>query len=328
MRSRIHAFTVVVSLLALCVAHSAGAEDSFSRKDVSFKSAGLNLVGWLYVPDGLKTGEKRPAIVMAHGWSAVKEMYLDAFAAKFARGGFVVTVFDYRNFGDSEGEPRSHIDPHMQHEDYKNAITWTTMQPMVDPERIGLWGSSYSGAHVMHLAAFDRRVKCVVAQVPLVNAMDNFRRLVRADQFPATQAWLAADRADQYKTGKINYLPVVAPQGQAAALPTQDSYDWFTQTGKTRAPKWKNEQTVRSLELALEYNPAADVHLISPTPFMMIVAQNDTLTPTDLAIEAFGRAREPKQLVIIPGGHFDAYVAGFESAATPALNWLTQHLMK
>src|SRR5437588_10070650 len=98
MRSRIHAFTVVVSLLALCVAHSAGAEDSFSRKDVSFKSAGLNLVGWLYVPDGLKTGEKRPAIVMAHGWSAVKEMYLDAFAAKFARGGFVVTVFDYRNF--------------------------------------------------------------------------------------------------------------------------------------------------------------------------------------------------------------------------------------
>src|SRR5438876_2167315 len=58
------------------------------------------------------------------------------------------------------------------------------MQPMVDPERIGLWGSSYSGAHVMHLAAFDRRVKCVVAQVPLVNAMDNFRRLVRADQAP------------------------------------------------------------------------------------------------------------------------------------------------
>src|SRR3989441_7249735 len=124
------------TLLAVCFAHSAGAEDSFSRKDISFKSAGLNLVGWLYVPDGLKTGEKRPAIVMAHGWSAVKEMYLDAFAAKFARGGFVVTVFDYRNFGASEGEPRRHIDPHMQHEDYKNAITWTTMQPMVDPERI------------------------------------------------------------------------------------------------------------------------------------------------------------------------------------------------
>jgi fermentation-respiration switch protein FrsA (DUF1100 family) len=87
-------------------------------------------------------------------------------------------------------------------------------------------------------------------------------------------------------------------------------------------------QDVRSLELALEYIPSAGIHFISPTPLMMIVAQNDTLTPTDLAIEAFGRAREPKQLVILPGGHFDAYVSGFEQSSTPALNWFKQHLMK
>lgn len=306
----------------------AAAADNFARQDVRFASAGKKLVGWLYVPKGMKQGEKRPTIVMAHGWSAVKEMYLDDFAAKFANGGFVVLVFDYRNFGDSEGEPRSHIDPHMQHEDYKNAITWATLQPMVDANRIGIWGSSYSGAHVIHLAAFDRRVKCAVAQVPLVNAMDNFRRLVRADFFPGTQAWLAADRVEEYTTGKINYLPVVAEQGKPSALPTQESYDFFIATGKTRAPKWENRQTVRSLELAFEYNPAANIHLISPTPFMMIVAENDVLTPTDLAIEAFGRAREPKQLVILPGGHFDAYVSGFQGASTPALNWFKQHLIK
>ena len=243
-------FWSVIAVLAFCAAQSAWPADNFTRQDITFKSAGLNLVGWLYVPNGLKSGEKRPAIVMAHGWSAVKEMYLDAFAAKFANGGFVVTVFDYRNFGDSQGEPRSHIDPSMQQEDYKNAITWTMLQPMVDANRIGIWGSSYSGAHVMHLAAFDRRVKCAVAQVPLVNAMDNFRRLVRADHFPATQGWLAADRMEEYKTGKINYLPVVAEQGKPSALPTQDSYDWFIKTGQTRAPKWENRQTVRSLELA------------------------------------------------------------------------------
>jgi len=140
--------------------------------------------------------------------------------------------------------------------------------------------------------------------------------------------WLAADRTEQYTTGNVNYVPVVAEQGTPSALPTQDSFDWFTKTGATRAPSWKNQQTVRSLELALEYIPAAGVHYISPTPLMMIVAQNDTLTPTDLAIEAFGRAREPKQLVIIPGGHFDAYVSGFEQSSTPALNWFQQHLMK
>ncbi len=319
---------ITVTLVAL-LSQTAQSADNFTRRDIAIKSVGLNMGGWLYVPSGLKAGEKRPTIVMAHGWSAVKEMYLDDFAAKFSNGGFVVVVFDYRNFGDSQGEPRGHIDPAMQHEDYKNAITWATLQPMVDTNRIGIWGSSYSGAHVLHLAAFDRRVKCAVAQVPLVNAMENFRRLVRADHFPGTVAWLASDRAEEYTSGKINYLPVVAEQGKPSALPTQDSFDWFIKTGAARAPNWKNQQTVRSLELALEYNPSANIHLISPTPLMVIVAENDVLTPTDLAIEAYGRAREPKQLVILPGGHFDAYVGeGFQHASTPALNWFKQNLMK
>ena len=138
-----------VSLLlfaaALAVSQIAAAADNFNRQDITFTSVGKKLVGWLYVPNGMKQGEKRPTIVMAHGWSAVKEMYLDDFAARFANGGFVVVVFDYRNFGDSEGEPRSHIDPSMQIEDYKNAITWAMLQPLVDGNRIGIWGSSYSG---------------------------------------------------------------------------------------------------------------------------------------------------------------------------------------
>ena len=181
----------------------------------------------------------------------------------------------------------------------------------------------------MHLAAYDRRVKCAVSQVPLASAVDNFRRLVRADNWGPLQAWLAQDRMEEYNTGRVNYLPVVAEQGKPSALPTQDSYDWFINTGKTRSPKWENRQTVRSLELALEYNPAAGIHLISPTPFMMIVAQNDVLTPTDLAIEAYGRARDPKKLVILPGGHFDAYTGeGFKASSSAALVWFKEHLMK
>ena len=321
-------FVAMVTLLGLTIGQSALAADKFTRQDIQIKSAGLNMAGWLYVPTGSSQGDKRPAIVMAHGWSAVKEMYLDDYAAKFANNGFVVTVFDYRNFGPSEGEPRQHIDPAMQLEDYKNAITWTQLQPMVNPDKIGIWGSSYSGGHVLHLAAYDRRVKAVVAQVPLVNAVANFRRLVRNDYWPGMHAWLAADRMEQYKTGKMGYLPVVDEQGKPSALPTPDSYEWFIKAGKTRAPNWKNEQTVRSLELALEYFPAAGIQLISPTPLLMVVSENDVLTPTDLAIEAYGRAMEPKKLEIIPGGHFDAYTVGFERSSTPALNWFKQYLMK
>lgn len=300
----------------------------FVRQDVQIMSAGQKMAGWLYVPSGLASGERRPAIVMAHGWTAVKEMYLDVYAARFASEGFVVAVFDYRNFAASEGEPRQHIDPSMQHEDYKNAITWVQLQSMVNPERIGIWGSSFSGAHVLHLGAFDRRARAVVAQVPLVNGIANFRRLVRNDHWPATYASLAADRTEQYRTGKMAYLPVVAEQGQPSALPTPDSYEWMIRVGKTRAPSWKNEQTERSLELALEYNPGAGIHLISPTPLLMIVAENDVLTPSDLAIEAYSRAMEPKKLAIIPGGHFDAYTVEFERSSGLVADWFLQHLMK
>ena len=98
------------------------------RQHVTFPSEGLNCAGWLYVPDDQKDGENRPAIVMAHGFSALKEMHLDNFAQKFEEAGFVVLAFDYRYFGDSEGEPRGHLIPAEQHQDYKNAITWISLR--------------------------------------------------------------------------------------------------------------------------------------------------------------------------------------------------------
>ena len=108
------------------------------RSDVTFRSDGLNCAGWLYVPEGLEDGERRPAVVMAHGFSAVKEMHLANFAEKFEEAGFVVLVFDYRYFGDSEGEPRVMLFPTEQHEDYRNAITWVSRCPEVDPDLIGV----------------------------------------------------------------------------------------------------------------------------------------------------------------------------------------------
>ncbi len=300
------------------------------RHDVTFLSQGLRCAAWLYLPDDLKRGERRPAIVMAHGFSAVKEMYLDAFAERFVAAGFVTLVFDYRYQGASwgEGEPRGQIIPAEQHEDYRNAITWVSLRTEVDSSRIGVWGSSYSGAHVLHIAAFDRRIKAAVAQVPLINGWQNAQRLMRPDVFAQFVEALAQDRVQRYTGGAVNYVPVVAPEGQPSALPTPDSYEWFTQTGATRAPSWRNEVSLESMEKFLEYNPAANVHLIAPTPLLMVVASNDTLTPTDLALAAYERALEPKSLVIAKGPHFAAYTEpGFSQTAPPAVEWFTRHLM-
>jgi uncharacterized protein len=298
------------------------------RQDVTFVSEGLKCAGWLYLPDDLRSGEKRPTIVMAHGFSAVKEMYLDSFAEVFVAAGFVTLVFDYRYQGASEGEHRDRIIPAEQHEDYRNAITWVSLRTEVDAARIGVWGSSYSGAHVLHLAAFDRRIKAAVAQVPLVHGLQNARRLLRADVLAQFIEVLVEDRKQRYTQGSGGSVPVVAPEGEPSALPTPDSYEWFTTTGRTRAPNWVNQVSLESMEKFLEYNPAANIELIAPTPLLMVVASNDTLTPTDLAIAAYERAREPKSLVIVKGPHFGAYTEpGFSQSAPPAVEWFKRYLM-
>src|ERR671925_702312 len=149
------------------------------RQDIEFDAEGVTLRGWLYLPDGA-TGPV-PTVVMAHGFSAVKEMFLDSFAEAFAAGGLGALVFDNRNFGASDGKPRQHIDPWQQVRDYRDAITFAESLAEIDRARIGVWGSSYSGGHVLVLGAIDRRVKCVVSQVPLISGHRNARRIVRSD---------------------------------------------------------------------------------------------------------------------------------------------------
>jgi fermentation-respiration switch protein FrsA (DUF1100 family) len=297
------------------------------RQDVEFDAEGVTLRGWLYRPDAA-TGPV-PTIVMAHGFSAVKEMHLDSFAEAFAAAGLAALVFDNRNFGASDGEPRQEIDPWAQVRDYRHAITWARTRPEVDAGRIGVWGSSYSGGHVLVLGAIDKRIRCVVAQVPLVTGFRNIQRLVRQDFLAPNRQLFDQDRAARYRGEPPAMVPVVDPDPMAvSALPTPDSWEWFSETGKTRAPAWKNEVTLRTVEMLMEYEPGAYIERISPTPLLMVVAALDHLTPTDLALEAYQRAREPKRLELLPGAHFDAYVKDFDRASAAACDWFLEHLSR
>jgi len=296
------------------------------RSDVEFDADGTTLRGWLYVPDG--AAGPVPTIVMAHGFSAVKEMYLDRFGQAFAAAGLGALVYDHRNFGASDGEPRLEIDPWEQVRDYRDAITYAQTRDEVDGDRIGVWGSSYSGGHVIVVGAIDRRVKCVACQVPLISGHRNARRIVRSDFLAPVGAMFDDDRAARYAGQPPAMIPVVDEDPMApSALPTADSYEWFTETGRARAPSWVNEVTLRSVEMFWEYEPGAYIAWISPTPFLMVVAAKDHLTVADLAIEAYEQAREPKRLVVLPGAHFDAYTVAFDDAAGAAAEWFTQHLL-
>ena len=185
--------------------------------------------------------------------------------------------------------------------DYRDAISYACTLPEVDADRIGIWGSSYSGGHVLVVGAIDRRVKCVACQVPLISGHRNARRLVRSDFIAAVGGMFDEDRANRYAGEPPAMIPVVDEDPMApSSLPTADSYAWFTETAAARAPSWRNEVTLRSVEMFWEYEPGAYIQWVSPTPLLMVVAAGDHLTVSDLAIEAYERAREPKKLVILP----------------------------
>lgn len=250
------------------------------RLNVEFRSEGVALRGWLYLPEARA---ERPAIVMTHGFSGVKEQYLDRYAEVFAAAGFVVLLYDHPNFGDSDGEPRQEIDPVMQRRGYRDAITWLGAQARVDARRIGIWGTSYSGGHVLEVAALDRRVKCVVAQVPTVSGHASALRRTRAEQLPALLASFDADRQRRFEGLPPALLPAVAASpDEPCAMAGADAHRFFTDSAAL-APNWCNWVTLRSAELARENEPGIHMARISPTPLLMIVAAGTCSRPRTFA---------------------------------------------
>jgi fermentation-respiration switch protein FrsA (DUF1100 family) len=294
------------------------------RRELELDAEGTVLRGWHYVPDASQGPV--PTIVMAHGFSAVKEQYLDDYAASFAAAGLGAVVFDNRNFGASDGEPRQEIDPVQQIRDYRHAITYACTLPDVDGDRIGVWGTSFSGGHVLAVAAYDSRVKCVVSQVPTISGPDAALRRTRPDLMPGVLDALHGDRVARFAGAAPKTINVVQGDDKGpCALADEDSRRFFTESN-LRAPAWKNEITLRSAEMAREYEPGTSIHRISPTPLLMIVADKDYVTPTDLALEAYERALQPKKLVLLKGGHFAPYIECFSESCGAATDWFCQHL--
>jgi dienelactone hydrolase len=154
---------------------------------IHIPSAGEQLEALLYLPDG---PGPHPCVVLAGGWCYVKELVQPLFAETFATVGLAALVFDYRSFGGSSGEPRQHIDPWAQIEDYRNALSYLETRDDVDANRLCAWGISYSGGHVLILGALDARVRAICSIVPVVDGWDNLRISHGTVSFRALQAAL------------------------------------------------------------------------------------------------------------------------------------------
>ena len=299
------------------------------KRDVMFKSGETFAAAWLFLPDQAQSGARVPAVAMAHGVGAVKEMYLEPFARRFAEAGIAALVFDYRGFGASGGEPRQRVSPRDQMDDYRNALTWLSLQPEIDADRLGVWGTSFSGGHVIQVAAQDTRVKAVVSQVAPMDLHRIIRGIIGPEQFAGLQHLTVQERIRRATAGGEVYIPSAGRPGEGFALQAdEESYDFGTHAQATVAPAWRNEVTMSSLEAILDHAPGRFIDMVAPRPLLMILAKGDVIVPPDSNREAFARASEPKRLLEIEGGHYAVYTGpGAYDAATAATQWFTEHLV-
>jgi fermentation-respiration switch protein FrsA (DUF1100 family) len=292
--------------------------------DVEFAAnGGTKLRGWLFSPaDGARNC---PAITMAHGFAGVKEHRLDAYARTFSEAGFVVLVHDHRNFGASDGTPRNDIDPWQQIADWRRAISFLETQPAVDKRRIGLWGTSYAGGHAIVLGATDRRLHCIVAQVPTISGFEQSLRRVAPEKVAGLEERFSEDERAQFRGEPPGTQAVVSLDASVpAAYRTQDAHDFYFMP--IRQGAWENSVTLRSSRTARMYEPGVFITRVSPTPLLMVVGTHDTITLTDTALAAYERALQPKSLTMIEGDHFIPYQKRFNESSAAALAWFRQHL--
>ena len=296
-----------------------------TKEAISFGVGGEMIRGCFYTPRVVQ--ESFPVIVLAHGWSMVAGGDLEDYAIQCVNRGFAALTFDFRNLGRSDGTPRQEIDPYRQIEDFREAISYVRSRPKVDRERVGIWGSSYSGGHAIVVAAIDRRVKCVVSQVPTISGYNAALRRVRFDKAQMLRKAFETDREARFSGDAPQTIRMVDANPEASvAYPGADSYDYMNAEAQ-RCPSWVNEVTLRSLELARTYEPGIYVARIAPTPLLMIVADEDALTPADMQQDAFNIAHQPKQLMLVNGGHYSVYTRHFNKTAEAAAEWFAKYLL-
>ncbi|KAG7420068.1 hypothetical protein ACKAV7_003960 [Fusarium commune] len=278
------------------------------RQDIEFQACdGITLRGWLYPQP-----ETSPCIIMTPGLGGTRHFLLPNFASAFHNAGYVVLLYDNRNWGDSDGLPRQESNPPLQQADYYDAFNYAANIPYVDKDKIVYWGSSFSGGNVIYAAAIDKRIKAAIVQCPAVSG--EVRSLAFKDRIPT----LLEDRRQITSGLDPPTVPLIAadressdPAKTNAMFPTKDAYDLLT-LQRTCGSRWENYITSQTQLHMLSFEAQSMIHRLSPTPLLFVVPGNDILVRTASQMDAFNKAREPKQLLYLDGcGHFDLYTGEY-----------------
>jgi dienelactone hydrolase len=297
-----------------------------TRRDSNFFSQGIKCAGWLFLPEaGLEGQDERhwPVVILAHGFAAERVMMLPEYAARFVQAGMAAFVFDYRGFGDSQGEPRELVSPKRHLADWAAAVDHVRGLDQIDSQRIGLWGTSFSGGHVLVTAARDRGVRAVVAQVPFVDGRATLTHVPLGHALAATGHGLR-DLGRIITFRRPHYVPVAGPPEKFAVLNGPDAEQGF-QALIPPGHDFPNRCAARVLLTMGLYRPIRFASKIE-CPVLMVLAEDDLYIPAAAVVK--GSERIPHaDLVRRPGGHFDIYQGNnFDEVSSLEAAFLARHL--
>ncbi|WP_299559469.1 alpha/beta hydrolase [uncultured Mycolicibacterium sp.] len=298
-------------------------EHTYVRHDITFLSAGTRCAAWLYRPDGVGNP---PIVVMAHGFAAFRELRLDAYADRFARAGYAVLVFDYRSWGDSDGEPRRVLDIKAQHADWRAAVAYARGLDGVDATRLVVWGSSFAGGHVLHLLAHDHRIAAGIAQVPHVSGpasafsqpVPQLIRLFVAGVRDQVGAWLGAPPYRTAAVGRPGELAMMASPGAMELVERM--------AGEHRDKLLTDNNVAARIALRVPfYSPGRYASRIT-APTLVQVARHDDVTPMAKAVEVARRIPRGEVLVY-DCSHFEPYLEPhFDKIVSDQVDFLDRHV--
>ena len=297
------------------------------RADVTFPSHGERCAAWHLTGEGDAFAREggRPCVVMAHGFGCTKDSGLLPFAESFAEAGLDVLLFDYRGFGESSGEPRQFAWPPRHRQDYAAAVEFARGLDGVDPERIVLWGTSWSGGHVVYIAADDPRIAAVISQTPDLDGLATLRQIGRyaglGQQLKLTRLGIR-DAVRMARDEEPLMIPAVGPPGTLGGLTTEDSDPGMRAIA---GPTWRNEVTARAVFAEWTNRAAARMEKLR-CPVLVQVAADDVVIPAAAVRAAAWRAKGRVEMREYPCVHFDIYLEWREHAVADQLHFLRRHL--
>jgi hypothetical protein len=302
---------------------------------VRFKSGGTWCSAW-HLPaqtDALQSPDGRPCVVMAHGFGCTRDGGLLPFAERFAAAGLEVLLFDYRGYGTSDGSPRQDVNHRKHRQDYQAAVAYAGTLTAVDRTRIAVWGTSYSGGHVIAVAAGDPTIAAVISQGAAMDGLAALRMSARSGEgmssaagrtkARATAAAIARDIVRALTRHRPITVPVFGEAGSTALITSSGGVDAVQ---AILGPTFRNEMCARGL-LRIPLNRPVTRARGVRCPTMLVIAEHDEIAPARSVREVARRVGTNAEVMSFECGHFDIYVGEvFTKSVAAQVTFLAGHL--